>query len=62
MHWVVHTSTWNVNTLKKKTYEPLHEKTYNLDWRHNLLKQRHKSVGKILTCGMFIVHVYFCAL
>ena len=28
-------------------YEPLHEKTYNLDWRHNLLKWRHKFEGEI---------------
>ena len=28
-------------------YEPFYEKTYNLDWRHNLLKQRNKFVGTI---------------
>ena len=36
------------------TYEPLHEKTYNLDRRHNLLKRRHKLAGK--NCDLW--HVY----
>ena len=29
------------------TFEQLHGKTYNFDWRHNLLKQRHNFVEKI---------------
>ena len=28
------------------TIEHFHGKTYNLDWRHNLLKRRHKLVGE----------------
>ena len=28
-------------------HEPFHGKTYNLDWRHNLLKWRHKLAEKI---------------
>ena len=27
-------------------YEPFHAKTYNLDWRHNLVKRRHNFAGK----------------
>ena len=39
--------------------EPFHWKTYNLDWRHNLLKRCHKLAGKILTYRMIMVHEYF---
>ena len=28
-------------------YEPLHEKTYDLDWRHNMLKWCRKIAGEI---------------
>ena len=30
------------NIQQKRIFEPFHTKTYNLDWRHNLLKRRHK--------------------
>ena len=33
---------WNNSSL----IEPFHGKTYNLDWRHNMLKRRHKLAGE----------------
>ena len=56
--YIVFVLFWIINI-----YEPLHKKTYNFDWRHNLLKRCHKlGGGGILTCGMFMVHVYFLGL
>ena len=39
------------------TNEPLHEKTYNLDWRHNPLKRRHEVAGEnhVDVCGVLSV-------
>ena len=36
---------WSCNRLWNE-YKPFHGKTYNLDWRHNLLKRRCKLAGK----------------
>ena len=43
-------------------YEPFYGKTYKLDWRHNLLKRRHNSREKFLTCFVMVMHVYFNSL
>ena len=37
-------------------FESLHEKSYNLDWRHKLLERCHKLAEKILICRMCMVH------
>ena len=41
VYWIIYSL---LQTLR--IYEPFHAKTYNFDWRHNLVKRRHNFAGK----------------